>query len=519
MPTTIYRTDPRFTIASRTRNARFPVREADAAGRVVVCDDAEDVARALQATIDTGLRPTVRSSGHCYEDFVANNPQGAILDVSRLDRITSSSNGKAPWRIGPGTMLGHAYEQLYMLGNVTIPGGTCYTVTAGGHVSGGGYGTLARLHGLTVDWVSAMEIVTVDRSGKAVARRVDKMHDAGLFRALRGGQGSNFGIITAFEFAELPPMPQEVILASLSWDWKDMTEHKFVNIMLTYGRYLEESDRNRETWGLFTGLYLRNKDSGRVHLSSQYTVATGAVTDLSVVYDFLDRFQHCQPAAAEPNAIRNGVPPTAQMGTPFVFSPGDTICYGQHVTQRKAWLESTVEKQPGSPVSFGDRPRAKYKSCYRKRNFTEEEARVYYRMMTGDATRGIIVSIDGYGGATNNPDRVLDTSIPQRTSVMKEQYMSFWQRPEDDAYHLNGMRALYAAVHSTPMVDPAHLGTPFPNDHYDGCYINYPDVDTLEHSYWPQLYYGTGELYPFLQEVKRTYDPHNIFHHAMAIRA
>jgi hypothetical protein len=34
----------------------------------------------------------------------------------------------------------------------------------------------------------------------------------------------------------------------------------------------------------------------------------------------------------------------------------------------------------------------------------------------------------------------------------------------------------------------------------------------LQHAYWPQLYCGIGDLYPFLQSVKRKYDPNNIFH-------
>ena len=41
----------------------------------------------------------------------------------------------------------------------------------------------------------------------------------------------------------------------------------------------------------------------------------------------------------------------------------------------------------------------------------------------------------------------------------------------------------------------------------------------LAHEFWPQLYYGAGDLYPFLQRVKRQYDPNNIFHHAMSVRA
>jgi FAD/FMN-containing dehydrogenase len=40
----------------------------------------------------------------------------------------------------------------------------------------------------------------------------------------------------------------------------------------------------------------------------------------------------------------------------------------------------------------------------------------------------------------------------------------------------------------------------------------------LDYPFWPQLYYGEGELYPFLQKVKQRYDPNNIFHHSMSIR-
>jgi FAD/FMN-containing dehydrogenase len=40
----------------------------------------------------------------------------------------------------------------------------------------------------------------------------------------------------------------------------------------------------------------------------------------------------------------------------------------------------------------------------------------------------------------------------------------------------------------------------------------------LAYAFWPQIYYGTGDLYPFLQQVKRRYDPNNIFHHKMSVR-
>lgn len=511
----VTRTDPRFPVASRTHNSRFPSSEAQLAGRVAYCVDAEDVARALQQTIDAGLRPTVRSSGHCYEDFIVNNPNGTILDVSALNRVGHGPGGAAPYSLGPGTQLGRAYEGLFKIGNVCIPGGTCYTVTAGGHISGGGYGTLARMYGLTVDWVTAVDIVTVDRSGRAVPRRVSKTQSPDLFRALRGGQGSNFGIITAFYFDRLPTMPQEVIHAAISWDWKEMNEEKFVRILRTYGAWMERTSPMKETRGIFAGLYITSRASGRMQIRAELTTETGPVKDLSVLFDLLDQFGPCKPASARPETTKPVVDtntPAFRMGEP----PGDSVCYGERPVVRQPWIDSTLQNQGGSSIVIGNNHRAKYKSCYMNANFSEEEALAYYRAMSSDATRGLIVAVDSYGGAVNDPARAEDTAIPQRSSVMKLQYQSYWSSPQDDAARLAGIRDTFNAVYSVSDVPEQYKGTPFGCARYNGCYINYPDADMLEHKHWPELYYG--KTYPFLQAVKRTYDPHNVFHHAMSIQ-
>ena len=70
-----------------------------------------------------------------------------------------------------------------------------------GYTTGGGFGWLARRHGLACNKVRAIELVTADGE----LRRVDAGNDADLFWALRGGGGS-FGVVTAIEFdlAELP---------------------------------------------------------------------------------------------------------------------------------------------------------------------------------------------------------------------------------------------------------------------------------------------------------------------------
>jgi hypothetical protein len=235
-----------------------------------------------------------------------------------------------------------------------------------------------------------------------------------------------------------------------------------------------------------------------------------------VLNDFLDQFQSCKPIAEAPPGYTAHQIRERGNGPPQRPPAGDSVCYGEHVMTKSPWITAAAD---GGGGGIGGGSRAKYKSAYMKKPFTEVEALALYKMLTDDSSRGLIVAVDSYGGATNNPERARDTAIPQRSSIMKLQYQTYWQDSSEDAFRLKGIRDTYTAAYSTSVADQAHLGTPYPNDHYDGCYMNYPDVDMVEHGYWPELYYGKGDLYPLLKRVKKTYDPHNIFHHTMSIRA
>ena len=509
MAITINQQDARYDTLKKSRNLRWPANAADAASRIDLCDSSEQTAQALQQIVSAGQRPTVRSGGHCYEDFVVNNPGGAILDLSILKAPHLPGDGER-YRISAGMELGEVYLELYKRYGVTIPAGTCYTVGAGGHISGGGYGLLSRLHGLTVDWVSAVDILTVDAKGNVTPRRVDKDHDPDLFRACRGAGGGNFGIITGFLFDKLPTAPKEVVEAGIGFDWASMTESRFVDIVSTFGHYWETRGKDADTWGLFGMMGLSHASSGGMGISLQFCNPDGTCNDLSVVREFLDLFKPFAAAPATAGAPRDkNVPaPVARRGRGA----------GGRPMMRRLWLDATVRGGGGDGGS-----RAKYKSCYMKRNFTSDEAKCLYRHLTRTVTgkdlSGFVLGVDSYGGATNRSQMAADTAICQRASVMKLQYQSYWRRPEDDAGNLQWLKELYNDVYSGTNVDARYASTPYPGDYYEGCYINYPDRDMLEHSFWPQLYYGPGELYPFLQGVKRRYDPNNVFHHAMSIRA
>src|SRR4051794_5266972 len=308
MAITILRQDARFDTLKKGHNLRWPASKADAVSRIEICETAEDAAGALQRIVSAGLRPTVRSGGHCYEDFFANNPDGALLDLSLLSQINPPGTG-APYKIGPGTQLWQAYTQLYKRYGVTIPGGTCGSVGAGGHITGGGYGPLSRLHGLTVDWLSAVEILTVDSKGKVIPRKVDRTHDADLFRACRGAGGGNFGVITGYIFDRLPQPPKEVMLAYISWAWVDMTPERFTKILTTFGDYWATRGKDADTWGMFAVLVVSHQAGGRFGMSVQFCNPDGTCKDLSVLTEYLDRFQDCKPTSGDLGSSVHGTSP------------------------------------------------------------------------------------------------------------------------------------------------------------------------------------------------------------------
>src|ERR1700744_4738941 len=124
MAITVNAQDSRYNTLKKSRNLRWPVSEADSASRVGLCESPDDGAEALQRIVSAGLRPTVRSGGHCYEDFVVNNPGGAILDLSLLPEPDAPESGTRH-TISAGKPLGEIYIDLFKRYGVTIPAGTC----------------------------------------------------------------------------------------------------------------------------------------------------------------------------------------------------------------------------------------------------------------------------------------------------------------------------------------------------------------------------------------------------------
>ena len=96
--------------------------------------------------------------------------------------------------VNGGALLGELDREAQAVGLVCPVGVVSHTGVAG-LTLGGGMGRLQRKHGLTIDNLLGVDLVTAD--GRQV-RASDEEH-ADLFWGLRGA-GANFGIATAFHF-------------------------------------------------------------------------------------------------------------------------------------------------------------------------------------------------------------------------------------------------------------------------------------------------------------------------------
>lgn len=471
--------DPRYETLVRGFNLRWVGKPSS----IAICGDAEQVRAVVQEAVDCNQRITVRSGGHCYENFAVGNDGGVIVDMAPMNRVYYDEI-RGAYCIEAGATLWNVVWNLFKEYGRAVPGGSCYSVGAGGHITGGGYGLLSRKYGLIIDWLDEVEIVHVTRDGRAeiaIASRDGSESERDLLWANQGGGGGNFGIVTRFWFRDLPPAPSEAFLVNLAWNWSDLTQDDFTQLVTTYGQFLEQNSGVASPYdGLFTLLHLTHNAAAQIVLTAQY------VGEEPRRLEDVRAFMHGNGLRVQP------VPQTHAIGRHY-------FPLGTMNVQRLPWLYAT-QTLDGS----GANQRGKYKSAYMKKAFPQQQIDTMWTHLNDQfANPQALLQVDSYGCAIN---RIASdaTAIPQRSSIMKLQYQTYWVPEEETEANLRWINDFYVAMYGE--------AGPVPDDVMDGCYVNYPDMDLRD---WPFLYYL--ENYSRLQRVKAAWDPKNVFHHGQSI--
>lgn len=502
------RSDPRFPSLQQGFNRRW---SAPGLGASYLCHTADGTAAALDdalASFGGGIK--IKSGGHCYEDFVFNESTRAILDVTPM--AGAGVDPKRGFYLDAGGTNWSAFEVLFRDYGKVLPAGSCYSVGLGGHICGGGYGLLSRLQGLTVDWLTGVDIVVKD-DPHAPARvlhvcQSDTGDEHDLYWASCGGGGGNFGIITRYYFANLPPTPSAAVISTVAFDWSTLTADALEQLLSGYAAIAARDD-NRPLFGLFK---LNHRAAGEIQLV------------LQVVADDDDTARDLHDSLVTPLLRQLGeIHPHRPPQRPIIGHVGwSTAPHHDFESPQFLTFYEAVQTLNGS----GPNQRGKYKSAYMRKPFPSDQVQAIFEglqvvpegLEASDMQQSL-VQVDTYGGAINDVGPA-ETPVPQRSSILKLQYQTYWRSASDDAAHLAWIRALYSAVYQRTgrVPDPAAD----PTGTVDGCYYNYPDVD-LDATVGTE---GALRLY-FLDNlrsnprnlvaVKRRWDPSNVFSSAQSI--
>ncbi len=177
-------------------------------GLIARCGGVADVRAAVRFARDHELLTAVRGGGHSFPGLSVCD-DGVVIDLGAMKGIRVDPEAGTV-RAQAGVLLGELDRETQAFG-LAVPAGIVTHTGLAGLTLGGGIGWIMRKHGLTIDQLVSVDVVTAD--GELVTACEDRNTD--LFWGVRGG-GGNFGIVTEFEF-RLNPLGPQVVAGPVFW--------------------------------------------------------------------------------------------------------------------------------------------------------------------------------------------------------------------------------------------------------------------------------------------------------------
>ena len=491
----IFPNDPRYLAVVQKRFNKQFLASPD---YVCLASSTQQVISAVQEAVSEGRRLVVTTGGHCLEGLVSDPGVRVIIDVSPMKRIYYDHAMRAI-AVEAGATVGQTFRALFDSWGVVVPLGEYPEIGMGGHVVGGAFGFLCRQLGLAADHLYAVEVVTVDREGRAasvVATREASDPNRDLWWAHTGAGGGNFGIVTRHWFRSvdaagddpaklLPRAPDSITTFQAEWSWSEIDQPAFLRLLGNHGRWCERnSSADSPGASLFSLLEIHRRQFGKIFVRGLSTAGAGAERQID---------EHLA-------ALREGI------GAP-----------SERRIEQMSWLDFALNPMPELFTMPPGGVSVKVKDALLRKRFTDRQIGVAfdYLTRTDHDVMGGVLGLATYGGRVNSAARDATASV-QRGAILDTACNAGWIDPRDATRNLAWVRAFFGELFGETG------GVPVPGDAYEGSLINHPDTDYADASLnrsgvpWYALYYH--ENYPLLQEIKARWDPRDVFRHALSIR-
>ncbi|CDP12712.1 unnamed protein product [Coffea canephora] len=444
-----------------------------------------------------GLQVRVKSGGHDYEglSYRCRSPF-IMIDLCNLKSINIDLESETAW-IQTGVTLGQLYYAIAQKSKThAFAGGLCPTVGSGGHISGGGIGTLLRKYGLAAD--NVVDARVMDANGQILD---SKEMGEDLFWAIRGGGGASFGVILAWKL-KLSRVPEQVTAFTirrkldrnnikLIQRWQNIAhqfpEDLFVRMILQNQAPIVKGGEKIVQIS-FQGLYLGTADK-LVTLSSRYLPEFGIKVR--------DCFQ-------DPTEIKNC------KRKPCIKKE----CY------QVPWIKSALyfaSKIPKSSLQYLVSKRStpayyKAKSDFVTRPIPEKAWVLIKKMFLEEDSPMMI--LDPFGGRMS---QICESKLPfphRNGTLYNIQYLVNWKynNQSESNKHIEWIRRLHKKME------------PFVSQYPRAAYINYRDLDLgvngEEYKYeeaktWGEMYFKDN--FEKLARIKSKVDPSNFFRNEQSI--
>ncbi|XVE91308.1 hypothetical protein DITRI_Ditri20bG0143300 [Diplodiscus trichospermus] len=432
-----------------------------------------EIQAALVCSKKLDLQIRVRSGGHDYEglSYLCNTPF-IIIDLVNLRSVEINVEEETAW-VQSGTTLGELYYAIAEKSSIhAFPAGLCPTLGVGGHLSGGGFGTLLRKYGLAAD--NVLDAYLMDVDGQILDREA---MGEDLFWAIRGGGGASFGIILSWKI-RLVRVPSAVTVFTIS-KTLEQGATKLVHMWQYVAHKLPQD--------LFIRVIIQNVQGGSTGNNKTIQASFNSLF-LGEIDKLIQLMNESFP----------------QLGL-----------LAENCIQM-SWIESTLYFagfQQGQPLQVLLDKTQLYKSNFKAKSdfvmepIPEHGLQGIWKMFLQEET--VFVIMDPFGGKM---DIIPESAVPfphRKDNLYNIQYIVKWEVNNIKASnkHIHWIRMLYEYMR------------PYVSKHPRAAYLNYRDLDLGTNSLGYKSYVDANEWgkkyfkgnFKRLTRVKSRTDSHNFF--------